>query len=60
MTQAQMENRETNRRVSRAIQLDIKKRKDNYFYHENNDWFLEDIQALTGITDIQQKDLNMY
>lgn len=38
----------------------FKKRKEKCFYHENNDWFLEDIQALTGITDIQQKDLNMY
>ena len=38
----------------------FKKRKAKYFYHENNDWFLEDIQALTGITDIEQQDLNMY
>ncbi len=27
MTQAQMEDRETNRRISKAIQLDIEKRK---------------------------------
>lgn len=32
----------------------FKKRKEKYFYHENNDWYLEDIQALTAITDIQQ------
>ena len=38
----------------------FKKRKEKYFYHENNDWHIEDIQALTGIMDIQQKDLNMY
>lgn len=38
----------------------FKKRKEKYFYHENHDWLLEDIQALTKIRDIQQKDLNMY
>lgn len=38
----------------------FKKRKERCFYHENTDWLLEDIQTLTGVTDMQQKNLNMY
>lgn len=37
----------------------FKKRKEQCFYHENTDWHLEDIKALTEIADMQQKDLNM-
>lgn len=38
----------------------FKKRKEQCFYHENSDWLLEDIQALTGVEVMEQKDLNMY
>lgn len=38
----------------------FKKRKEQCFYHENIDWLLEDIKALTRVADMQQKDLNMY
>lgn len=38
----------------------FKKRKEQCFYHENTDWHLEDIKALTEVDDMQQKDLNMY
>lgn len=33
----------------------FKKRKEEYFYHENSDWLLEDIQALAGIETIKKK-----
>ena len=36
----------------------FKKRKDECFYDECDDWHREDITALTGITEMEQKDLN--
>lgn len=36
----------------------FKKRKEQVYYDECEDWYLEDIQALTGIQDIVNKKLN--
>ncbi|MCQ4636556.1 zeta toxin family protein [Anaerovorax odorimutans] len=36
----------------------FKKRKEAAYYHENEDWKLEDIQLLTGIENLQAKNLN--
>lgn len=36
----------------------FKKRKEQFYYDECNDWQLEDIQSLTGVNDIVKKDLN--
>lgn len=36
----------------------FKKRKGELYYDECDDWYLEDIQALTGIKDLEKKKLN--
>ena len=36
----------------------FKKRKEQIYYDECSDWYLEDIQALTGICDMERKNLN--
>lgn len=36
----------------------FKKRKGQFYYDECEDWYCEDIQALTGISNIVKKDLN--
>ena len=36
----------------------FKKRKDLCYYDECSDWHLEDIQHLTGVYDLEHKDLN--
>lgn len=36
----------------------FKKRKDERYYDECNDWHYEDIQALTGLADIKKRCLN--
>ncbi len=36
----------------------FKKRKDDVYYDECDDWYLEDIQFLTGIISIEKKELN--
>lgn len=36
----------------------FKKRKKEIYFDECDDWYLEDIQALTGLKDIKKKDLN--
>lgn len=36
----------------------FKKRKERSYYDECEDWYLEDIQALTGIVDMEKKNLN--
>ncbi len=36
----------------------FKKRKDEYYYHANEEWRKQDIVALTGITDLTAKELN--
>lgn len=36
----------------------FKKRKDKYFYDECSDWYLEDIQALTNIENMEKLNLN--
>ena len=36
----------------------FKKRKDDYFYDQCEDWLLEDIKALTGINDMSPANLN--
>ena len=36
----------------------FKKRKERSSYDECEDWYLEDIQALTGIVDMEKKNLN--
>lgn len=37
----------------------FKKRKNEFFYQECEDWFLEDIKLLTGINEIKEKKLNI-
>lgn len=37
----------------------FKKRKDEYFYDDNIDWHYEDIVALSGVCNIEKRDLNM-
>lgn len=36
----------------------LKKRKEKVFYDECEEWYYEDIQALTGICDMEKKNLN--
>lgn len=36
----------------------MKKRKEKVFYDECEEWYYEDIQALTGICDMEKKNLN--
>ena len=36
----------------------MKKRKDEMFYDECEDWYLEDIQALTNIHNLVKRNLN--
>ncbi|MCD7955632.1 MAG: hypothetical protein LUG93_07755 [Lachnospiraceae bacterium] len=36
----------------------FKKRKDQFYYDECDDWQLEDIRSLTGVDDMVRKDLN--
>ena len=36
----------------------FKKRKEQIYYDECSDWYLEDIRALTGICDIEKRNLN--
>ncbi|MCH5264270.1 MAG: zeta toxin family protein [Lachnospiraceae bacterium] len=38
----------------------FKKRKDKYYYDECDDWLEEDIEALTNIGDLEQRNLNLY
>lgn len=37
----------------------FKKRKQEYFFDECDDWYLEDIQLLTGISKLTRKNLNI-
>lgn len=37
----------------------FKKRKTEYFYDESDFWSLEEIQALTGISNLENRDLNI-
>lgn len=37
----------------------LKKRKNQFFYDECPDWYLEDIQALTDVDDMEKKNLNV-
>ena len=36
----------------------LKKRKEQIFYDECSDWYIEDIRALTNIENMERKDLN--
>lgn len=36
----------------------FKKRKEAVYYDENDDWYFEDIQALTDVVDMEKKNLN--
>lgn len=36
----------------------FKKRKEKAYYDECEDWFLEDIQILTAINNMEKKELN--
>lgn len=36
----------------------LKKRKDEMYYDECEDWYLEDIQALTNLNNLEKKNLN--
>ncbi len=36
----------------------FKKRKEQTYYDECEDWFLEDIQILTDVNNLERKDLN--
>jgi predicted ABC-type ATPase len=36
----------------------LKKRKECFYYDECEDWYLEDIQALTGVIKSEKKELN--
>jgi predicted ABC-type ATPase len=36
----------------------FKKRKESFYYDECEDWYAEDIQALTGVTRVEKKELN--
>ena len=36
----------------------FKKRKEQVYFDECADWYLEDIQALTGINSMEKRDLN--
>lgn len=38
----------------------LKKRKNQFFYDECPDWYLEDIQALTDVEDMEKRNLNIY
>lgn len=37
----------------------LKKRKNRFFYDECPDWYLEDIQALTDVDNMEKKNLNV-
>lgn len=42
---------------SKPIRI-FKKRKERMYYEECGDWYFEDISALTGISDMEKKNLN--